>query len=126
MNVSHILYHEKLDTETLHSLYEDDVEHAEVVFRQFIKSVPGQMAGIETSFTENSIETFREKVHKIKPVFSFVGLSMLNEQAAALEVRCKSVNNLQELEPAYTNFKTDFSNSLPIVEEVLQKLSTDV
>jgi HPt (histidine-containing phosphotransfer) domain-containing protein len=126
MNMTHILYHEKLDTETLKSLYEDDVEHAEVVFRQFMKSVPGQMAGIDTSFAENSIDTFREKVHKVKPVFSFVGLSALNEQATALEVQCKSVNNLQELEPAYTNFKTDFLNSLPVVEEMLQKLSNDV
>lgn len=126
MKLEDILFDERLDAETLHNLYEDDYEHAEVVFQQFVKSAPLQMLEIDKNFAENTRDTFREKIHKLKPVFSFVGLTGLSNQAAAIEEQCKNGCSINEIENEYLDFKTNFSNSLPVVEEVLQKLKDEI
>lgn len=126
MGLEQILFDERLDTETLHNLYEGDYEHAEVVFQQFVKTAPLQMQEIERNFTETSIDTFREKIHKLKPVFSFVGLTTLSNQAAAIEQQCKSGAAVNELEAGYTDFKNNFFNSLPVVQEILQKMKDEI
>lgn len=126
MKLEEILFDDRLDAEALHNLYEDDYEHAEVVFQQFVKSAPVQMLEIEKNFTEGTIDTFREKIHKLKPVSSFVGLTSLSNQAAAIESQCKNGSSINEIENEYLTFKTNFSNSLPVVEEVLQKLKDEI
>jgi HPt (histidine-containing phosphotransfer) domain-containing protein len=126
MKLEDILFDERLDAETLHGLYEDDYEHAEVVFQQFVKSAPLQMLEIDKNFTQSTIDSFREKIHKLKPVFSFVGLTSLSNQAAAIEERCKTGSSINEIESEYQDFKNNFSTSLPVVEEVLQKLKDEI
>ncbi len=126
MGLEQILFDERLDTETLHNLYEGDYEHAEVVFQQFVKTAPLQMQEIEKNFTTTSIDAFREKIHKLKPVFSFVGLTSLSNQAAAIEQQCKNGAAVNELEAGYTDFKNNFFNSLPVVQEILQKMKDEI
>ena len=126
MKLEEILFDDRLDAEVLHNLYEDDYEHAEIVFQQFVKSAPVQMLEIDKNFTEGSIDTFREKIHKLKPVFSFVGLTSLSSQAASIEEQCKNGSSKNEIENEYQNFKNNFSTSLPVVEEVLQKLKDEI
>lgn len=126
MKLEEILFDERLDAEALHNLYEDDYEHAEVVFQQFVKSAPLQMLEIDKNFSDNTIEAFREKIHKLKPVFSFVGLTILSNQAAAIEQQCKNGCSITDIENEYLDFKNTFSNSLPVVEEVLQKLKDEI
>ena len=43
------------------------------------------MQEVENQFQLGVLEEFRQKVHKIKPVFSFVGLTQLTELAEQLE-----------------------------------------
>lgn len=126
MNREQVLFDKRLDTDALQELYPDDQGHAMIVFQQFVKSAPLQMAEIDKNFSDSSLQVFREKVHKLKPVFSFVGLTSLNQQANSLEQYCKNGCTAAEIESDYTAFKNNFSTSFPVVEEVLQKLKNEI
>ncbi len=126
MGIAHILFNERLDGNALEEMYEGDYEHAAIVFGQFVKSAPVQMEGIAVSFEQDAVEEFRTKVHKLKPVFSFVGLTGLSNKAAMLEQQCKLTATLKTLEGDYLNFKNDFDTHLPLIQEVLQKLNNEI
>lgn len=113
----------RLDVAFLQSIYEDDKEHALIVFNEFLKMVPVQMKEIEQNYCDGTVELFRQKIHKIKPVFSFVGLTQLTGKAEILEKRCKEISQLDELDDLYTEFKSDYSNTYPIIKNEAIRLT---
>lgn len=113
----------RLDVEFLQSIYEDDKEHALIVFNQFLKMAPAQMEEIEKNFSSGTVELFRQKIHKIKPVFSFVGLTELTSKAEILEKKCKEVSHIFEVNDLYTEFKSYYRTSYPIIENEVTRLT---
>ena len=126
MGIEQLLFNERLDGNALEEMYEGDYEHAAIVFGQFVKSAPVQMQGIAASFEQDAVEDFRAKVHKLKPVFCFVGLTGLSNKAAILEQQCKVTATLKTLEGDYLDFKNDFDTHLPLIQEILQKLNNEI
>jgi HPt (histidine-containing phosphotransfer) domain-containing protein len=126
MNLQKVLLDERLDGETLMEMYEGDYAHAGIVFGQFIKNAPAQMEGIDAGFKRDSVEDFRARMHKLKPVFCFVGLTGLSNQAAQLEAQCKNIATLKVLEADYGTFKNDFYSNLPLIQEIFEKLNHEV
>lgn len=126
MSIEQVLFNERLDCEALMEMYEGDYEHAEIVFGQFIKNAPVQMQAIAASFQQDLVEEFRAKVHKLKPVFTFVGLTSLSRQAAQLEDQCKTATTLKVMEADYEVFKNEFDTNLPLIQEIFEKLNNEV
>lgn len=126
MSIEQILFNERLDCEALMEMYEGDYEHAEVVFGQFIKNAPVQMLGIAASFEQDAVEEFRAKIHKLKPVFTFVGLTSLSRQAAQLEDQCKTAGTVKVMDAGYQIFKNEFETYLPLIQEIFEKLNHEV
>ena len=120
----HYNFNELLDAEMLNSLYEGDMEHAGMVFEEFVQLAPVQMKEIEFRYATGIVEPFREKVHKIKPVFSFVGLSQLTTKAELIEQKCRMINNISEIEELYVDFKNMFTVQLPVVKAELEKMKS--
>lgn len=113
----------RLDGEFLQSIYEDDKEHALIVFTEFLKMAPTQMKEIEQNYCAGTLELFRQKIHKIKPVFSFVGLTELTGKAEILEKKCKEISHLPELNDLYTEFKNYYRKTYPIIENEVTRLT---
>jgi HPt (histidine-containing phosphotransfer) domain-containing protein len=122
MNQEYFVFNTKLDGEFLRSIYEDDKEHAEMVFEQFLLSIGMQLAEIEDSYTTGNTEFFRKKIHKLKPVLSFVGLTGLTGKAEILEKKCSEASDITNLSELYTGFKNELKEMIPIVEGDLEKL----
>jgi HPt (histidine-containing phosphotransfer) domain-containing protein len=122
MNQEYFVFNSKLDGEFLRSIYEDDKEHAEMVFEQFLLSIGMQLAEIEDSYTTGNTEFFRKKIHKLKPVLSFVGLTGLTGKAEVLEKKCSEASDITNLSELYTGFKNELKEMIPIVEGDLEKL----
>lgn len=116
----------RLNNRFLHELYEGDTEHAASMFDQFLLLVPGLMHEIEEGFKSDNLESFRQKVHKVKPVFSMVGLTDLTDQAEMIEKKCKHINELQQIEEEYKNFRDRYNVSLPIIENELNRLENKI
>lgn len=113
----------RLDVEFLKSIYEDDMEHALIVFNEFLKIAPAQMKEIELNYCSGTVELFRQKIHKIKPVFSFVGLTELTDKAEILEKKCKEISHIIELNELYTEFKSYYTKTYPIIENEVMRLT---
>jgi HPt (histidine-containing phosphotransfer) domain-containing protein len=124
-NVS-LVFDQRLDTEFLQSIYEDDMEHAMMVFSQFLHMAPALMGEIEESFQSGAVESFRQKVHKIKPVFSFVGLTNLTQKAEVLEKKCKEVSKIHEVSDLYHELKKQYSQGFPIIEKEAKRFEKPV
>ena len=117
-----LVFNSKLDAEFLNSIYENDKEHAEMVFEQFLLSIGMQLTEIEDSYISGDTEFFRKKIHKLKPVLSFVGLTGLTGKAEVLEKKCLEVTDIINLNELYTGFKNELKEMIPIVEDELLKL----
>ncbi len=116
----------RLDTDFLASIYEDDTEHAMIVFDQFLNMAPALMKEIDEGYTSGTIEAFRQKVHKLKPVFSFVGLTHLTGKAEVLERRCRETSEIKDLGYLYEELKHNFSQSFPIIENEVKRLKEQI
>lgn len=115
-------YDPRLDSSFLFSLYENDKEHAAIVFEQFLKGYPSQIADVEETFKAGDLPLLKHKVHKMKPTFSFVGLTAITEKAGLLEKKCAEANDINYISELYLSFKNDLNEFIPIVEIQYEKL----
>lgn len=116
------IFDENLDAEFLYALYGNDTAHALMVFNDFLKSTPEMMKEIEESYQKGEVENFRQKVHKVKPVFSFVGLTPITHKAEVLEQRCKQAYSIDELKSMYEELKYDYQKNISIVRNEVARL----
>lgn len=124
MTKSDFSFDSRLDIEFLSSVYEGDLEHAQMIFEQFIELTPQQMSEIELTYVSGAVEVFRQKVHKLKPIFSFVGLTRLSEQAEVIEKKCKEIASLAEVDHLYGDFKNNYTVYFPVIENELKRLKS--
>jgi HPt (histidine-containing phosphotransfer) domain-containing protein len=122
MEQDFFVFNSKLDGEFLKSIYEDDKEHAGMVFEQFLESIGMQLNEIEESYNSGNADFFKKKIHKLKPVLSFVGLTALTQKAEVIEKKCADVSDVSILSELYIGFKNDLKEMIPVVEEDLVKL----
>lgn len=117
-------FDKRLDCEVLNGIYEGDLEHAQLIFEDFLQMAPAQMAEIEKEFLEKNPMGFKQKVHKIKPVFTYVGLSNLTRKAELLENQSASIFSIEEIREPYQAFKSEYDEFLPIIAFELNRLNS--
>ncbi len=122
MNESIFKYDERLDTVFLESLYENDNEHAAMIFEQFLLTYPQQMKEIDTVFLAGDISLLKQKIHKLKPTLSFVGLTKLTAQAEVIENKCAQSNDMKTLQGLYVDFKNNLNQLIPVVQTEFERL----
>lgn len=122
MSENFFIFNSKLDGDFLRSIYEDDKEHAEMVFEKFVSSIGLQLNEIDESYSTGDAEFFRKKIHKLKPILSFVGLTGLTKKAEIIENKCHETTNINVLSDLYAGFKNELTEMIPIVENELIKL----
>ena len=122
MNAETFVFDSRLDGDFLNSIYEDDKEHAEMVFEKFLTSIRIQLREIDECYSSGDSEMFRKQIHKLKPVLSFVGLTKLTSKAAVIEDRCKDMAGTGLLSELYEGFKNELNEMIPVIENDLIKL----
>jgi hypothetical protein len=122
MNENTFAFDSRLDTAFLDILYEGNRQHAAIIFEQFLKGIHLQMKEVDDNFALGNIELFRRKVHMLKPVLSFVGLTSLMGKAEALENKCFQISASGDLVALYTDFKNNIVEFIPVIEKELVKL----
>lgn len=111
-----------LDTEFLQSIYGDDIEQVSWVFAEFLNTAPTMMKEADAFFKAGNVENFRQRIHKIKPVFSYVGLTHLTNQAELIEQQCKVSNGTGGIEQKYGELKTNYEKNFSIIENELKRI----
>ncbi len=114
----------RLDADLLLDLYDDDKEYALTAFNDFLKISPALMREIDQELANGTVDSFRQKIHKLKPTFSYVGLPGMTRQAEIIEKKCKEAAGKDELKRLYENLKSDFEKNYELIREEVTKLST--
>ena len=122
MNETGFAFDSRLDTGFLNILYRGDRKHAAIIFDQFLKVIHMQMKEVEDNFSMGNTEIFRLKVHRLKPVLSFVGLTWLTGKAEAIEKECIHKSGTGDITELYTDFRNTIVEFIPVIENELLKL----
>jgi hypothetical protein len=115
-------FNSRLDRDFLHSLYEDDISYAVDVFESFLNDTKNEFREIKKKYKENDIRGIRQKLHKIKPTFSFVGLTELTKETEQVIKICDLSSCVTETEPGCSDLFSKISDSFCIVEEELSRM----
>lgn len=124
MENAQLTYDERLDSAFLESIYENDKEDAAFGFEQFLKSYPAHFSELELCFENGDLMLFRQKIHKLKPTFSFVGLTNVTAKAEMIERICDSTGEFDSINELYKDFKNTLIELIPVVKEEYNRLNT--
>lgn len=122
MSETGFAFDSRLDTGFLNILYRGDRQHAAMIFDQFLKGIHIQMKEVDDNFSMGNTEIFRLKVHRLKPVLSFVGLTWLTGKAEAIEKKCIHTSGTDDITELYTDFRNTIVEFIPVIENELLKL----
>lgn len=111
-------YSQELDVSYLQELYGEDLQQAEMVFESSAQQLKSELSLAEARFHDGDIPGLKKIVHKMKPLFGYIGLNKIMSEFAAFEQECAQV-----IEPA--SVESGFQRIRMITEEALQKVDTE-
>lgn len=112
----------ELDQAYLNSLYEDDLSYAREVFEGFLTETGREFALIKEYHANGDIQQVRRNLHKIKPTFSFVGLTPITEESETVIVLCDQASQPTDIEPACTDLFEKIEKALDLVQKETVRL----
>ena len=112
----------KLDQTFLESLYGDDFQYAQEVFEGFLADTKTEFEGIKSDYRQNALKNMRQKLHKIKPTFSFVGLTTLTEKTETIIAACDVSSNTREIETGCSVLFKEIEDSFLLIENELMRM----
>jgi len=122
MNTIPFQFDRRIDAGVLYSLYENDYLYIEEIFKTTLKHYDEDVADFETHHHAGSLEGLKKTAHKIKPVFGFIGMPVLQENCQAFEDKCAATGDIQTIFPDSEKLLHQFKECKKIIETDLQKL----
>ena len=96
-------------------LYAGDYVMIEETFSDVLQEYDDYVRNINSSFDQKDIPTLKSAVHKIKPLFGFVGLTALQALCLRFENSCLDYSPAQ-LAEAYADLKDNLLAARSIIE----------
>lgn len=107
---------------TLSNLYSDDYLTAEAVFSTFEEEIDGYIGIFRDSFAKRNVAEFSGIVHKIKPVYNYVGLTTIYERLLSVENNCKMQQSLDSMTEDYDFIISETDKFRPLIKNELERL----
>ena len=121
-NHKSFIFNDQINTESISALYGDDYVYMEEVFETVLKEYTTLSDRIIASHAAKDIAALKAAVHKIKPIFGFVGLNEVQEQCQSFENTCQTANSFEGIDIDYVPLRTNLINSKSLIEEEKRKL----
>lgn len=109
----------ELDTAFLAELYGDDLQQAELIFESSGQQLRSEIALAGTKFHDGDLPGLKKVIHKMKPLFGYIGMSEVSEEFAAFEQECLAAGSPSEIE-------SRFQNIIILTQQSLQKADKEV
>jgi HPt (histidine-containing phosphotransfer) domain-containing protein len=116
------IFNEKLDSEYLFSLYEDDYQYIEEIFQTTLEHFDEDYNSIRNAYESNNLLELKKAIHKIKPTFGFVGLPFVQHICKEFEDLCQSATGSNELISEYQQIVTTLAESKDLIASEYNKL----
>ena len=116
------IFNAEIDANYLNSLYGDDFVYLQEVFETVLEDYQSLTDNIEYSYSSGNLTALRSAVHKIKPVFGFVGLTVVQQQCQHFEQICGTVSSPENISGDFETLKNKIFQSRQLIEEEKKKL----
>jgi Hpt domain len=112
----------ELDAAYLDDAYGQEAETAALVFEQYLQDLPGNLQALKESFQSGDAAALRQRMHKQKPAFSYVGLTDITEKLHHLEASCQTAADIQANKALIEQVLQRMDTTRPVIEKALQRL----
>jgi HPt (histidine-containing phosphotransfer) domain-containing protein len=120
--INSFIFNTEIDTNYLQSLYGEDYVYLQEVFATVLNDYESLKDNMEYSYSSGNLASLKSAVHKIKPVFGFVGLTAVQQECQQFEDACGTASSPDLLARDFEQLKNRISQSKQILEEELKKL----
>jgi HPt (histidine-containing phosphotransfer) domain-containing protein len=116
------IFNEKMDSEYLYSLYEDDYQYIEEIFQTTLAHFDEDYNSIRTAYESNNLLELKKAIHKIKPTFGFVGLPLVQHICKEFEDICQRANDSTDFKTEYQQIVATLAESKALIASEYNKL----
>ena len=117
------IFNEHINAKYIIDLYSADYIMIEETFADVVNEYPSLLESIEAAWVAGDVASLKRAVHKIKPLFGFVGLTSIQSQCLHFEKACESTPSLAILAPEFTLLKNSLIQTRLIIEEEKERLA---
>jgi len=117
------IFHESVNAAYIIDLYSADYIMIEETFADVVNEYPSLMEGIEAAWLSGDVPALKRAVHKIKPLFGFVGLTSIQAQCLHFENACETTPSLPSLTSEFTLLKNTLIQTRSIIEKEKERLA---
>ena len=116
------IFNAKIDVQCINDLYGDDYLYIEEVFVTVLTEYKLLAENINSGFASQDIPALKSAVHKIKPIFGFVGLPDIQQQCQEFEDLCQDPGPFDLLANDFNELNDNLTKSKSLLEEERRKL----
>lgn len=116
------IFNEKIDSDYLYSLYENDYQYIEEIFDTTLTHFDDDFNAIQLAFEANNLSELKKAIHKMKPTFGFVGLLLVQQICKEFEDTCQKASASNELKSEYQQIVATLAASKELIAEEYNKL----
>jgi len=116
------IFNEEISTQSISELYGDDYVYVQEVFETVLREYELLTNNIHSCYDSRNIPALKAAVHKIKPIFGFVGLNAVQQQCQQFENVCQNTTSFDSLLNDYSHLNNKLIKSKSLIEEEKKKL----
>lgn len=116
------VFSDAINSSYIIELYAGDYVMIEETFGDVLREYDVFVGRIITTYHDGDVCGLKSAVHKIKPLFGFVGLTTLQSQCLQFENSCQSMDSA-ELAEAFTPLKNNLLEAKAIIEKEKNRLA---
>lgn len=115
-------FSEGLDTSFLQDLYGDDLQQAEIVFESSAQQMKTEIVLAQAKFYDGDLQGLKKVIHKMKPLFGYIGMNEIMEEFAAFENVCGDGKSVSDIEQQFQHILIATQQSLLRAEKEVNRL----
>ena len=117
------IFNEHINAQYVIDLYSGDYIMIEETFADVVTEYPSLLDNIDAAYLAGDVIALKRAVHKIKPLFGFVGLIAIQSQCLHFENACEAAPTLPLLMPEFALLKDSLMQTKLIIEEEKERLA---
>lgn len=112
----------ELDTAFLQELYGEDLQQAEFIFESTVQQLRNELPLVESRFHDGDTAGLKKVIHKMKPLFGYIGLTETAREFASFEAVCAQAETMAEAESGFHHIITISLEAIKITENEIKRL----
>ena len=120
--VNSFIFNIEIDSAYLQSFDGDEYVYLQEIFATVLNDYGSLADNIEQNYSSGNLTALKAAVHKIKPVFGFVGMLSVQQECQQFENLCGTAGSPEMLTADFEALNDSIFKSRLVIEEELKKL----